>query len=611
MASLEQLAGDRKKRLKNEVLDFLVDQEIRMVDEGIQKITDPKEIDERKSWRATLVELKEGTGVYGGMFEGEPNRNGMILSRYGMINRQRLDAILDYGAVKSGGEAVECCKTEYNDYDILARLGDGAAKIAYLARNKHSGDIRVLLMMQPTENWKRYHQKVKPGLSDDELVQRIFQVEFSGAKLQHIRHPNVLAFSPPKRGKDQYGKDAYFFETLPYEKRLDIRFQEGPVDTNKGLKYLLDIVRGLSECHKQGVVHKDLSPKNIGIMSDDDCVLTDFGCLSLFSSGRPQYFYPRRLMPPELAKPTEQLMKERGVGWPSDLFTPEANIWTVGAMAYWMFTGRDLFHVDEKRAKANTKDYDRQNGLLDSMIQAFPSRREAVLAELEQIHPYARAIAGLCLQMEPEKRTGALERIVDLLDGSTKLAGGGLVKFDTRDGGDIIERSFSYRPAVRFRRYRDLSNRFVNWQYPEIVSPRPRYMHSMDHEDREMLLRDAIQGLMEDLRSYGERDIGVVYVMPAEHRPPTVQPHLLTVHIQVEQDGFPLTYHRQNKTFYLDFFDPRFLEFQAKVEEDSIDSSSFRLVIIDRKCRNDVINVWPTNFGMDKEPPTFAPRLFV
>ncbi|MBI1970602.1 protein kinase [Candidatus Woesearchaeota archaeon] len=599
MASLEQIAreGQRlteeeKKQLRKHFLQLLLDEDPEKTDRAVRRVFS----EGQAILNTSHDEYEEAYRIFKDRITSLPEGDDYDLSfasRALSIDEQRLTAILDHGAVHDTEKLRECYSTEYPDYVILARLGDGAAKVAYLARNKYSDAIRVLLMMQPTENWKQYHRKVNPGLSDDELVQRIHKVEFSGDKLQHIQHPNVLAFSPPKRGKDQHGKKAYFFETLPYEKRLDIKFSGEPVDTNTKLKYILGIAKGLLECHRRGIVHKDLSPKNIGIMPDDDCVLTDFGYLSVFSSGNPQYFYPRRLMPPELAKPTKRLMKERGKNWRQDLFTPEVNIWTVGAIAYWMFTGRDLFHVNEKRAAPSTKKFDKQNDKLNRLIQAFPSRREAVLAELEQIHPYARAIAGLCLQMEPEMRTGALERIVDLLDGSTKLAGGGMVKFDTRDVGGITERSYLYRSWVKVLRYDALKE-------PSVKSSK---WFSTPH-------LYALRDLMAYLQSQGEKGVDTVYAILAERTMPIpVGRAPLAVHLRIERDGIPLTYHKHNKTFYLDFFDPRFPEFQRRVGQQKDYSSKFHLAIIDREYQNNIIYLWPTNF--DIKHPTSAPRLFV
>ena len=61
---------------------------------------------------------------------------------------------------------------------------------------------------------------------------------------------------------------------------------------------------------KKPIVHKDLKPDNIGIDKNDDILLSDFGCTSMFSeSSDCRYQYPLQLRPPELAYDEEYWKK--------------------------------------------------------------------------------------------------------------------------------------------------------------------------------------------------------------------------------------------------------------------------------------------------------------
>lgn len=58
------------------------------------------------------------------------------------------------------------------------------------------------------------------------------------------------------------------------------------------VKYALDIIRGLSFCHENALVHMDLKPANILVCQDDSCKICDFGnCYNMLTDRPEDYKY--------------------------------------------------------------------------------------------------------------------------------------------------------------------------------------------------------------------------------------------------------------------------------------------------------------------------------
>jgi serine/threonine protein kinase len=210
-----------------------------------------------------------------------------------------------------------------------------------------------------------------PGLSEEAIMRRIYDSEFSASKLLELTDLRYIArVSPPIKGFDEYSKKAMFLPTTKYEITLEDRLAQGKLTRQEALRYLSQIALALNNCHAEGIVHKDLKPANIGINKKDEIVLSDFGCSSVFSSDEnTRYQYPLMLRPPELAY-DDNYWKDKQV-WQTSLFTPSANIWTLGVLAYRMITGKYLFGLKEKRAPPGTKKYHEQNKQVYEQIHSF------------------------------------------------------------------------------------------------------------------------------------------------------------------------------------------------------------------------------------------------
>ncbi len=339
----------------------------------------------------------------------------------------KVDLALDYQSnlPPEERESIDVIRRyEYFDvpgFKILKKIGRGAIKKAYLAKSDfHDGEM-VLLQIDPNSKGFVHYQNIYKGKSKDELVHFIIENECSSSKitldLEDSRY--VTKMMHPLKGKI-FDKSFIFIPTKKYEFTLEDLMQKGPIPLEKAYKYMYQMCYALNNCHKAGIVHKDLKPDNIGIDANDNIVVSDFGCISMFSYGDDcRYQYPADLKPPELAYPDEY-WREKGVKSQSDLFTPEANIWTLGGIAYFMFSGDTIVERPKERAKIDTPEWHRQNQAMYDMIQD----PHYINDKIQALHSGGSSLGYLgitsfidmALKREPSVRKEAVDDIIPLTE---------------------------------------------------------------------------------------------------------------------------------------------------------------------------------------------------
>ena len=357
------------------------------------------------------------------------------------IDYKRLKEILDAGKAKDLAEMAECSLIDIRDYLVLKVLGKGAIKTAYLARSKiHPVDEAVFLQIDPKSKGFDHHRNVyqSQNLDDAEIMQKIYDTEFSATKLKELKpHERMfIALVDDIRTGEIQGEQYFFIKTShKYEKTLEGALKPHPKkpDTRTpieiAIRYFFQLCYALNNCHKHGIVHKDLKYDNIGVDADGRLLLSDFGCTSIFSEDADcRYQCPLELRPPELAH-GEEYWRQQGVECQSDLFTSEANVWSAGVMLYRMLTGERLFKVSGERVGPTHPDYKQQNDEVYQQIQAFPDLvQEETEEKVKEASSKIQRSTGrysegcwrllkLCLRKNPNKRKGALAECMRLCEG--------------------------------------------------------------------------------------------------------------------------------------------------------------------------------------------------
>ena len=134
-------------------------------------------------------------------------------------------------------------------YEELTELGSSEMGKTFLAKHRGSGKI-VVKKQIPVQTGKVYE------------------------KVKEIHHPNLAKIYDVCYGKESCIVIEEYISGDTLEEKLE-ELKVFPKETAEN--YLVQILQGLREVHRQGVVHRDLTPANILISTDNVVKLIDFG----------------------------------------------------------------------------------------------------------------------------------------------------------------------------------------------------------------------------------------------------------------------------------------------------------------------------------------------
>ncbi len=202
--------------------------------------------------------------------------------------------------------------TTISHYRITSRLGGGAMGIVYKAED---------LKLKRTVALKFLSSAL---LTDDETKTRFMNEARAASALDHPRIGTIFEIEETDDGE-------MFIAMAYYEgKTLKQKMEEGELGPEDAVQIVRQIANGLSEAHKQDIVHRDVKPANIIVTSDGFVKIVDFGIAKLGGStrltkagttmGTPAY------MSPEQARGEEA--------------DSRSDIWSLGVIFYELLTGQ-------------------------------------------------------------------------------------------------------------------------------------------------------------------------------------------------------------------------------------------------------------------------------
>jgi HAMP domain-containing protein/predicted Ser/Thr protein kinase len=255
-------------------------------------------------------------------------------------------------------------------YEILSALGEGGMGTVFRARDRELDDEVALKVLKPAPE----------GASPTEILRQ----EIKLARM--ITHVNVV------RVHDFGESDSQLFLTMEYVPGTTLReLLDGRrgMELTPALQIAKQICRGLTAVHKAGIVHGDLKPQNVMVMSNGVVKLMDFGVARAGAAGGISSAAPIAgtpiYMSPEQARGAE--LDER-----SDLYSS-------GVVLFELFTGRPPFrdgdaleimrmHLNEPPPNPRSLRPDLPESLSNIMLACLHKsrlRRPANAADLERL----------------------------------------------------------------------------------------------------------------------------------------------------------------------------------------------------------------------------------
>jgi tetratricopeptide (TPR) repeat protein len=148
-------------------------------------------------------------------------------------------------------------------YKIIEKIGEGGMGVVYKAHHTRLDKV-VALKFLPSH------------LSSSAEAKTRFIHEAKTASA--LDHPNICTIHDIDESPD----GGMFIAMAHYEgETLRARLERGPLEVDKALDIVAQIVSGLSEAHDRGIVHRDVKPANILITKKGEAKILDFGLAKL------------------------------------------------------------------------------------------------------------------------------------------------------------------------------------------------------------------------------------------------------------------------------------------------------------------------------------------
>jgi serine/threonine protein kinase len=248
-------------------------------------------------------------------------------------------------------------------YEDLKVIGRGGMGMIYRARDpvlERSVALKVISSFEVTAD----------------LRARFYREARACARLRD--HPNIVTIHD--MGEDD-GRLFIVMELLEGEELQKIIARHAPLTLAEKLAIVRQICDGLYHAHQKGIVHRDIKPANIFLLPSGQVKILDFGIAQIAAGtthgdltrtgmmmGSPRYMAPEQV---------------RGQA------DPRSDIFSVGAVAYELFSGRPPFTGENPLQ------------ILDQLRTVTPSR----LSELDPtLPPELSTIVERAIQKEPEQR---------------------------------------------------------------------------------------------------------------------------------------------------------------------------------------------------------------
>ncbi|HEX4697203.1 MAG TPA: protein kinase [Candidatus Udaeobacter sp.] len=250
------------------------------------------------------------------------------------------------------------------NYEILEEIGRGGMGVIYRARQRHSRRIVALKRIVS------YHADSR------ETLERFRREAEAAASLDH---PNILPIYEVGQGED-----ALPFFSMKYAPGGSLQKAEPALrgEPRECVRLMAKVARAVEYAHEHGVLHRDLKPGNILLDGRGEPFVTDFGLakwldtttdltrtLAIF--GTPGYIAP-----------------EQAKG-PAAKLTPAADVYSLGAILFDLFTGRPPF-LGEHALAVIQQASEKPAPKLRSLVPLLDRSLETICARCLEREPRAR-----------------------------------------------------------------------------------------------------------------------------------------------------------------------------------------------------------------------------
>ncbi len=260
-------------------------------------------------------------------------------------------------------------------YRLLQEIGRGGAGTVWKAELLPLGRLVAVKLLRPAV-----------GVNEN-AVSRLMREALTVSKLghEHIVQVNDV-------GTDEHGSPYIAMELLEGESLAQLVSRHGRLPWSEVAEIATQICDALSAAHAVGVVHRDVSAKNILLSWNGDVKLTDFGVV------RMRERIQQKTEPGLVKGKYAYLAPEYIAGEPC---TVQSDIYATGVMLFELLSGRECF--------GGTTAYEVMWKIVNKGVPMYRLSREGVPEDLQRIVQKATA-------MVPERRYTSAQDMANSLE---------------------------------------------------------------------------------------------------------------------------------------------------------------------------------------------------
>ena len=263
------------------------------------------------------------------------------------------------------------------NYQILKEIGRGGMGVIYRARQRNSQRIVALKRILSV------HAESRETLA---------RFRHEAVTVASLRHPNILPIY--ELGETEDGLPFFTMKHAPGGTLLEAA-RSLRHDPRRSVRLIAKVSRAMQYAHGEGVLHRDLKPGNILLDENGEPLVSDFGLAksletptdltrTLTSFGTPGFIAP-----------------EQAHGPAKDL-NPAADIYSIGAVLFYLLTGRPPF-VGENALAVIKEAADKPAPKLRTLAPELDRDLEIICAKCLEHEPEARYFSAADLAEDLER----------------------------------------------------------------------------------------------------------------------------------------------------------------------------------------------------------------
>lgn len=206
--------------------------------------------------------------------------------------------------------------SKYGNWEIQKSIGEGGQAFIYLA-SRNDGQIGVIKRLKNVKRKERFIKEVECIKDDPKgFFPKILDIDLNAAKPYFVM---------------EYFPNGCLREEVIASWGLEQK-----------IAFIIRLMLAVGYANLNGVIHRDLKPENILIDDELRPKVSDFGICFLDDSGN------RETLTEEAAGSFRFMAPELEDGR-SDLVGPQSDVYSVGKIAYWLFSGGNIYNRERHR----------------------------------------------------------------------------------------------------------------------------------------------------------------------------------------------------------------------------------------------------------------------